>query len=433
MPASKPDLRGVHPRKAFPPPPPRASMAVWREMSWLDDDAAWALFLLARRVRDLADSPPTGLIRWVWGADVRRAARGLPEIADDLLLLSDERLALSESTAGCASAACQRIAAWSTEHGLGQLALHFAGAGLAMYPQSARRTYAAARTHRLVGQAPDAEVLYGRAICFARTESDWAVYVRSHLGIGLIQKHCGEYDRAAAHMATAARAAWTRSGEKWIAGMTEHDLLALQIERGNLDDALRHAWCAVERMPVHNEQLPALVHDYCVLLIERRAYSMAMALLDQVIEKIASPRHEMYVLGTLARAAAGTGDLRRYRLTETRLLELEDRIGPIAAARGMLGIGAHCLGLLEEAKEHSRVSLQIARESHDRAILNTVEPILAAAERGERGIPVPPQEPCRELRDLTARFSSRIRGWRSVAWRRRTKANRSRLWDLGND
>lgn len=428
MSASPPALRGVHRRLAFPPPPPRASLAVLRELKDADEDLAWALFFLSRRVRDVAEVPPSGGARWTHAADVRAAAANAPEIAADLLLVGAPELALTDGVRGRAAGACHRLAVWASEQGYGELAIQLAEAAVAMIPGSARHTYEAGRINRMFGRTGDAEAHYTRAITLARPGRHWWVYVRAHLGLAKLCQVKGELERAAAHCATAARRAHDRSGEKWLAALIEHDLIGLEILRGDLASAHRHAINAARWMPVHHERTPALVHDCGYLLIESNASAAAMALLDQLVLKRLPSVDKMLIWSTFSRAAAATGDVQKFRRAESEVEALASRFETTAAAAFVnLGRAAHVLGLLEDAERHAIRGAELAREHSVFPALQIADPLLGTIRRGESPPPVvfanPPAHVTRLINDLL----SRLAAWRGVTWKRKRQAGQKRL------
>lgn len=394
----------------------------------MDDELAWALFFVSRRVRDVADDPPAGTARWTRTADVRAAAAGTPEIAADLLLLGAPRLSIGGVNGGRVAAASSRLADWAAERGYAELAIQLVEAAVAIRPTSARRTYAAARINRRFGRIDDAEILYARAISLARPGSHWWVYVRAHLGLGHVAKQRGQPERAAAHYATAARGARDRSGEKWLAAMIEHDLFALAAESGDVRRAHSHARRAFDWMPTHNERVPALVHDYAFLLLRAHALGLAMKLLERLVEKRLASVEMVLIWSTYGRAAGMLGHLQRFRTAEREVQALAPRFDANAAAAYVnLAAGAHLLGLRAEAEQHAARSLELARSRDEARIVADAAALLVEI-RSDNPAPPPfehdPPEPMHRLsRDLAERLSK----WRGATWKRKSQSGKSRL------
>lgn len=425
MPQSSDWLRGVHPRKAFPPPPARPAIALGKDLARIEDDAlARALFSICIRARYAADAEPGTLSRWTRGPDVRSAASSAPELAKIILSLV-ECLAPTETTDRVAAArACHRLAQWASEQACGELAIQLSEAAMALLPTNPRALFEAARMNRMFGDLGAAEVLYHRAITYSRSRRHWRLYVRSHLGMGHVCKARGRRDEAAAHFATAAGAAWKRSGEKWLAGMTHHDLLVHHAEGEDFESAFVHALRAAEVMPVHNRRLPILVHDFCVLLVRMHAYRFALPLLESVVQKPIKPPERVIVWSTLGRAAAGAGSLERYRLSTEKVAELGTEYDVRApAAHANLAFAAYALGLPEETELHAEAGIQLATARGETSIRTDIE---ALRDAELKGMPGPVKEPIAEIPPKMARFcqhlAARLDGWRGPTWKRKIQS-----------
>ena len=429
MPATAPALRGVHPRKAFPPPVPRPSLALWPDLAALEnDDLAWALFFVCRRVQDVATAPRGSLKPWKRADDVRNAATSAPEIASVLRRLADElEPAIPESRSTIARA-CHEISSWAADLARGELAIQLSEAAMAIQPRSARRTFEAARMNRYFGNAGRAETHYLRAICLARASKRWWVYVRGHLGLGLIQKGWGNHDRALAHSSTAARAAWKLSGEKWLAARTEHALMAHHLEADDLDSAFDHAQRAYELMPKHNEKVPALAHDYAYYLVRVGAYHLALPLLEMVSRREMLPAHKVIVWSTLARAAACLGRVREFREGEGHVEELAPSFDlHAAAAFANLATGAFFLGLSSEAEAHAIKSIEIASTRAQVEALAVAQPLLNAIRRGEQPASRTLLDPAEAVVELAQNLATLLSGWRGPTWKRKQHSGSARL------
>lgn len=418
---------GIHRRRAFPPPPEQPSMLPWSTMGALDDDVASALFWLSRRVRDVADSPPEGVTRWTHEGVVQAAALRVPEIAPDLLLLALPRID-SEGKLDSAARACQRIARWTADRGSIAVAKAFAGAAVALQPTSARHAYEAGRLLRIWGATDDAELLYGRAVALNRGKRQSWIHVRAHLGLGQIQKARGNPEAAAAHFATAASAA-SFAGEKWLAGLTEHDLLVLTAENGRTDEAFIHAQRACEWLPKHHSRLPALVHDYCLLLLHFHAFETALHLLELVISKPIPEADQVIGWSTLAKTAASLVNAPKYHTAASNVLVLAERFDlNAAAAFANLATGAYQLGFIGDAEKYARRSIEIARTRTQVEALAVAEPLLHQITTGIPATPPPLAEPPPpKVRDLAARLRERLKAWRGSTWKRKRQSGLERL------
>jgi tetratricopeptide (TPR) repeat protein len=427
MPASATALRGVHRRLAFPPPPVRPSLTVWPELGDLDDELAGALFFLCRRIRDLADSPPNGLSRWRRTEDVRAAAASAPEIAADLLLLGARDFALSEGIRSRAAAACHRLSVWAGERGYGEMCIQFAETAAALQPSSPRATYEAARANRCFARPVDAEILYSRAICLARSGRNWRVYVRGHLGLASISRDRGHLDRAAAHYATAARRA-RDTGEKWLAALVEHDLFVLRTTQGDYDSAHAHAERAYLWMPAHNEAVPALVHDYAYLLLRADAPRLAIRLLDALVGKRLPSTYMVLYWSTHARVAGVLGETARFHDARKKVATIERKpVAHSAAAEMNLAYGAYALGLSAIAEQHALRAADLARSNTDRQVMADAESLIGTLRGGVPAGTRNAEPPPSHLQRLADALAERLARWRGPTWKRKRQADRTRL------
>lgn len=274
-----------------------------------------------------------------------------------------------------------RIAEWATEKQLPLIALHCAEAAARLMPECSSKALAAGRTNRQFGDlASRADIYYERAIPLARQARNWRIYVRAHLGKGHVRKAFGDNDGARAHFFTAARAAWTLSGEKWLAGQTQHDLMGLSAEEGDFHAAITYTERALASYPRHNEQIPSLAHDFAFLLLRMGLFSEAVSVLEVVMRTRMPPQDQVIGWSTLAHAAAGAGEGDRYRRASDNMLRMVGLFDlHAAAAFSNLACGAQLLGLWADAEQYALRSLQIAEQRQQseaipvaRAVLETL-------------------------------------------------------------
>ena len=421
--------RRIHKRLPLPPPPQRSSLALWPDLDALDDDLAWAMFVLTRRMRSMAEATPRSLGRWVRGLEVRAAAAGAPEIGADLRLLVSATGAPNENQRSLA-AACFRLAEWADGRGIPELAIQFASAAVVLDPTNPEQSYLSARLHRRLDRLAEAEILYGRAIWLGRSAKRWEFYIRGHLGLGKIHQDRGEQDAAMSRYVPAANAAWRLSGEKWLAGMTEHDLLVLTIETDMLDDALLHAVRAHHWTPKHAESVPSLVHDIALMLVRMRAYGLAVPLLSAASAKLIGAADRAIALSTLAHSAAGVGKLDRFREARESLLGSVNGFAQKAAGiHNNLAAGAHLLGLQSEAEWHAVAGLEIATARREATAVSNLRAILETIRRGTPPT-APMDDPPSHLRTLAHDLETRLAAWRGPTWKRKRQSGAADLGEV---
>src|SRR5688500_2060434 len=226
-------LRGIHPRLVPRAPDPRPSLAMLPALRDVGDDFAWAVWYAVWRTRGEDDAEGSGPGE---GLDRFRDAFGcVPELDDALRTLADYLLGIGARKD--AADALLRISDWALERGDAEPAIQCAEAAAALMPDSGRRALAAGRINRYYDEAARAALFYERAITLARLRRKWRTYIRAHLGLGQVKKGLGDPRAARAHYFTAARAARSLSGERWLAAQTRHDLLVLAAEEGVFNEA----------------------------------------------------------------------------------------------------------------------------------------------------------------------------------------------------
>lgn len=425
-------LRGVHPRLITQPPDVRASLAILPPLTNLGDDFAWALWYSVWKAQargDAAPPPPAG------ADDLARrfaaAADTVPELRAELEVLA--RFAAGADEPRAPSDALVRVAEWAASRAFAEPAIQCAEAAAALVPESARRALAAARINRLFGEVSRAELFYERAITLARRTRRWRTYVRAHLGKGAVKKALGDWDAARAHYYTAARAALSLSGEKWLAAQTQHDLLALAAEQGELVEALIHAQRAVRWYPRHHARFPALAHDVAFVLVRLGLFERAVSILTAVMRAPIPPADQVIGWSTLARAAAGTGDAAGYHASSEKALRLVGLFDLYAApAFANLACGAHLLEHWSQAEQYALRSLELAEARGEAAAAEVARAVLAAAHAhcpAEREFSGEDEVTARIL-DLTTEVAAHLSRWRGPTWKRKRQSGPERLGQI---
>jgi tetratricopeptide (TPR) repeat protein len=412
-------IRGIHPRLVPRAPDPRPSLAMLPALRDAGDDFAWAVWYAVWRVRD-GEEPP-GPAAAAERLDRFYAAIGAVPPLDEALGTLAGYLRGGE-TRPAAADALLRISEWALERGAGEPAIQCAEAAAALLPESSRRALAAGRANRIMGDVARAAIHYERAMTMARMRRKWRTYVRAHVGRGQVKKSLGDPVAARAHYYTAARAARSQSGEKWIAAQTRHDLLVLAAEEGAFDEALRHARHAMEWYPRHHSRLPALVHDFGFLLMRLHLYAPAVPLLSSVMGASVPPQDQVIGWSTLARAVAGVGDEAAYRAAAEEVLR---RVGLFdqhaAAAFENLAWGAHLLALWDLAEQYASRSIEISTEKAQKESLANARRVLRAARaKAVLDHESPDGERLREaVGELAREMRSRLAAWRGPTWKRK--------------
>jgi energy-coupling factor transporter ATP-binding protein EcfA2 len=265
----------------------------------------------------------------------------------------------------------------------------------------------------------------GQIIFNGKDISNLAARDRAHLGMGAIWETSGDVARAAAHYSTAAQAALKNSGEKWLAGQTEHDLLALAAVGGDPAVAYYHAKRALRWTPRAYSRLPFLVHDYAVFLLHMHFYSEAQHLLRLVVQTPAPPVAKVLMWSTLGRVAGVLGDEVSYRDAEKHVEAGTKHFALHAAGAHMnLGTGAWALGLRQDAQRHARVAYEYADTRGEQGLIADVEELLQNLRTGT-SLSEPAHSAPPHLAELAAAFANRLKSWRAPTSQCRSGSRRS--------
>lgn len=419
-------IRGIHPRLVPRAPDPRPSLAVLPALRDVGDDFAWAVWYAVWRVRD--GEEPAGASAAAERLDRFGAAIGCVPQLDEALRTLSAYLRGTEARQ-LAADALLRISEWALERGAGEPAIQCAEAAAALVPESPKRALAAGRANRIMGEPARAAIHYERAMTLARFSRKWRAYVRAHLGLGYVKKALGDPSAARAHFYTAARAARSLSGEKWLAAQTQHDLMGHAAEEGACDEALYHARKALEWYPTHHSSLPALAHDVAFLLVRMHENARAVPLLKATVPKL-PPREQVIGWSTLARASAWSGDYAGYKEAAEKTLRLVGLFDlHAAAAFANLASGAHRLELWSEAEQYALRSLEISGKGAHAEATEVARPVLTSVRARSRAIPDAPSE-CQNtssIPPLLAELTARVAIWRGQTWKRKQQSGRERL------
>jgi len=259
-----------------------------------------------------AQPTPARLFRRV-GASVcdrmRAAADAAPLLADPLAVL----LALQEDPAAAEPAqvakACDQVYEWAERSGLHAIATHFAEASAYAEPTRPRWAVRAGYMTRSAGGAEmfsRSEAWHARGFALAVQQKNRVVVLRALTGAGALMKDMGEYGKAWRLYVRAARRA-ARTGRKRRAAIAFHYSFALAAETGHVRVAVRDAGEALRYYPLHNERIPALVHDVAYLLIRQNYHAVALRLVDGLGHRVDGIAAMGMLFGISARAAAGAG------------------------------------------------------------------------------------------------------------------------------
>jgi tetratricopeptide (TPR) repeat protein len=397
----------------YPPAPawPRDETALLREA---DVPLALLLWQRSRDVRlwaSVAAERRTGL--FVGREDVEAELEAGEALADDLSSPFRTLRALVRFpdlvTPSDVCAACLAVAEWCEHEHMPETALHFAEAGALADPMNARAAAIAGAACTAQAAEGRAELWLVRAIRTARRTGDWEWHARAYLRLGLLYHEVGDTRRARrAHDRARASALW--SGYYGYAATAHHNLLLVECAAGTFAAGERHARRALELHPMRFSRLPHLAHDVAYLMTCHGAYGEALTLLDVALPFIVQPQERVAVLGTVAKAAAGTGRRERHSEAVADVLLLESVAETHAAAALVLcAEGATLLGEHERARRLAARGLELAVRRKEREAQRRAHQVLDGMVTGQV---VPP--PADRVAALRALFVSRLRELRAA-------------------
>jgi tetratricopeptide (TPR) repeat protein len=312
-------------RSILPPPNPRRWSTEIEFLEEIPPELAIALWRMLRRTRLWAAVPPPARKNLALpnssaaGERLAAACAHAPRLLEafgTFALLGREPEAV---TAPQLARACHRVQVWAEERVSLDIAALFAEAAATADPDASSQAFDAGRLCRRAAHHERAAAWYLRAFSLAvRQKSDQDV-IKALLGYGNLMKDLGRRDEARVYYERVARRA-ASSGRRRQAAEAHHSLLTLAAEAGMYPAACRHVRKAIENYPIHNPFVPYLVHDFAYVLLENRHFSFAVSLLSRLVSIIEDQDALAIVYASLARAAGGMRDVRRFREAEQSTL-----------------------------------------------------------------------------------------------------------------
>lgn len=301
------------------------------------------------------------------------------------------------------------VAEWAEGEHMPETALHFAEAAALADPTSARAAALAGSASTALAADHRAEVWLTRAILTARRMGDWEWHARGYLRLGMVFYELGDLKRARRAFERA-RTSATWSGHNNFAAKAHHDLLLVECA-GTYGAGERHARRALELYPARFPRLPHLAHDAACLLACHGAYADALAVLNHALPFFTLPWERVAILGTVALAAAGTGQRERHTAAVADLLLLGGAAERHSAgAMSLAAEGAALLKDAERARYLAERALALAERRREREPMRRARCVLDGV-ANRRGSP-PPADRTAALRAL---FVARLRALRAPA------------------
>jgi hypothetical protein len=206
---------------------------------------------------------------------------------------------------------CLRVSAWAEARQRPGTALVFAQAGALASPEAAGAAYTAGRLALAWGRLARAETWLRRTSGLARRTEEWGAYAEAYADLGTLYALRGAPEVARRHFLKAFRAA-RRHGLLHERARALHGLFRLARDAGAVEEAERLARAALRGYDCERRGLGELQLEVATLHMARGRLARAAALLEKALQRVAAPEERLPALAMLARAAAGTGDGRRY-------------------------------------------------------------------------------------------------------------------------
>jgi tetratricopeptide (TPR) repeat protein len=377
--------------KLLPAPPPRT----WQERAETLDavgDPLGPLFWSVLRSMELwMESRPEGRpALFADFSDARRerfaaAATVEPELTGALEVCAGLLDAPGATTEGDVAIACDAIRGWAEARGLTRTAALFAESAAYADPESAARANHAGRLCRRTAQAQRAEVWYDRALKLGIRSKEPDQQLRAQLGYGNLLRTMGRYEESRKVLVRAERRA-RRHNRKRVAAEAHHDLLALQVYTGSVEEGAKHLSAALVLYPYKHPRLPVLIHDWGVLLLHRRYYSAAVEVLEQVTSLHHHDHHlEALCLSSLAHASAAAGEFERFLVTQGAAIRISssyDEFLPAVLDNVAHGWRAH--GKWGEAHRFAERACTLARSRGDDSVEESARALVAEIAKQSR-------------------------------------------------
>ena len=276
--------------------------------------------------------------------------------------------------------ACRAVARWGERRGYAGVQLAYTQAAACLAPEHPRLAYAVGRLARDRGEHARGESWLRTAVRLARGR-DWHTYALAYLSLGTLYQQLGNLPAARALTQRGYRAA-TRRHVRSLQGAALHNLFTITAEMLELGRAQEYALAAFRRYGPTHPRFPGLVHDVGIFWMQHGRYADAADLLQAVLPRIREPEQRLMALGTLARAAAGSGRAEAYEHAAVQALELLalDVTAPERTAQGWLTLARAAAAARDEerARTAGARALQIAAPLRLGQIVFEAEAVLRA-------------------------------------------------------
>jgi tetratricopeptide (TPR) repeat protein len=395
------------------PPPPMARHREACILSELPNALGLVLWQEVRHLHDWAESTPEmrgKLFRaptahvLVKRRDARLYAGELAGALETFAAMKEDPRRADPTAIGVA---CAQVADWALERDHSQTAIEFAEAAAICDPVNPKFANVAGRLTREANEYERSEIWFTRGIGIAREQGNTVEQFWGCVGYGKLCKELGRVTDARKHLNRASRLAW-KEGPPTLAASAQHDICALLMVRGRLDEAAERARSALEWYPKSDPRLPFFAADVALMLVLGRRYTAAARVLRPVLRVVQQPSARAVIVALTARAFAGAGGCEEAALFRKRALKLLEKHPAVeGVVRWHLADAYRLAGNWDAAQAEGEAALSVAIQQNDRETARLTRTLLRlVAERKQ----APPRSTS-ELRDFVAELTERVIRW----------------------
>ena len=259
-------------------------------------------------------------------------------------------------------------------------------------PSPSRLAYAVGRLARMRGELTRGKAWFRYAVRTARAAGDHEGELLGYLGLARIERQAGRY-RAALRMYEAIARRARRYNVHSVEGSAYHSIVAIASDTGDGAMVRTYAARAMVAYGATHESLPALAADLAIFWVNQGQFGDALPVLRSVKSRRRDPCDEVVILGYIARACAGAGDVDGFREAWADTMALADRSVTqegVCDALEELARGAAIVGDWARSEFAAGAALDLAVERGETRREHAAMELLAAARDGRA-----------ESRDLT--------------------------------
>lgn len=339
----------------------------------LSEDAGSIRHLMSMIAKRLESGP-----RPLRGSDWKRSLAANNELKQHeralLRALKNHRGALAAST-------CSQIARWAEDRNALRSAAYFVEAAAAFDPTDPALTVRAGRLARRRADFERASDWYKKTIELGTAAQNWDAVATGWSGLGRIARDRGETPEDAATYHMRALAIARKHGLALHIGEGFHALAVLAIEQHKYHDGITYARTALDSYGRNQPRIVLLANDLAWLWMDKdHAYRRVLPIFRACARFAETPANQIVMLGNLARAAAGVGDVHLYEDAKTQLKaalpHAQDQEGH-AQALLELAKGAAMLERLQEARKYGETAVAAAKTRQERARENEAHEFLS--------------------------------------------------------